>query len=162
LGREKRNFVSVEGQGIEAANNTPNLEPVRLSAIYKESAIDALRAGSRILPKVRQGVLASMPALSFADVVLETEAWRAKRRGQPLRLTPSEFRLLATFMRDPECVLTWQELSAAIWGAAMPEDRLAVASHVKNLRRKLEAHGPRLIHNVWGVGFILRLPEEGQ
>ncbi len=96
--------------------------------------------------------------LTFADVVLDRNAWTATRGEKPLHLTATEFRLLEHFMRLPERVLSREEILTAVW-----EEEWAGAQsnlidvHVAKLRQKLEAAGrPRLIQTVRAVGYMLR------
>lgn len=96
--------------------------------------------------------------LSYADVSLSTTRWTVTRSGRLVSLTPTEFRLLRVLLERPEQVLTWSEIAELVWQEDWPGARRTVDAHVGNLRRKLEVHGPRLIHNVRGVGYVLYAP----
>jgi DNA-binding response OmpR family regulator len=93
--------------------------------------------------------------LVLGDLALDTERLTVTRDGTRIDLTPTEFRLLETLVRQPGRVFTRQQLLDAIRGeAGEPFDR-AVDAHVKNLRRKLEIdpHDPRYVLTVYGVGY---------
>ena len=77
--------------------------------------------------------------------------------GQPVDVTATEFALLAALARQPGRVYTRSQLLDAIHGTAFESYERAIDAHVKNLRRKLEpeAHRPRLLLTVHGVGYRL-------
>ena len=88
------------------------------------------------------------------DVELDTSALTATIAGQPIDLTPTEFQLLATMVRQPGRILPGSNLQA-IHGVAFDANDRSVDSHVKNLRRKIEpdSRQPRYIQTVYGVGY---------
>ena len=97
-------------------------------------------------------------------LVLDEAAHSAALDGRPLRLTPNEFRLLLTLARHAGQTLSREQLLDELHGpdaADLPGFDRSVDSHVKNLRRKLEAAGgdPGLIETVYAVGYRLT---EGQ
>jgi two-component system response regulator MprA len=92
--------------------------------------------------------------LHYAGLRLAAGSFRARRDGRPINLTRQESQLLEVFMRRPEQVVTHKELAVQVWGRLSPN---VVQVYVMYLRRKLEAGGePRLLHNVRGVGYMLR------
>jgi DNA-binding response OmpR family regulator len=76
-------------------------------------------------------------------------------RGEPVRLTFSEFELLARVMAEPGRLLNRQELLRAIWGDSAYRDPRAIDVHIRHLREKLEEKPdePRLILTVRGAGY---------
>ncbi|MBI4200586.1 MAG: response regulator transcription factor [Chloroflexi bacterium] len=81
---------------------------------------------------------------------------RAVRVGAtPVRLTPTEFRLLVLLLRQPGRTFTRQEIMDRVFGEDFDGFDRTVDAHVSNLRRKLEAdpQRPRYIHAVYGVGY---------
>lgn len=93
---------------------------------------------------------APVPALQ-----VDARAWRATWQGQPLDLTPIEFRLLHTLTTQPGRVYPRAQLLEMLHGDAHAATERAVDSHVKNLRRKLDQAGAggERIHSVYGVGY---------
>jgi len=88
---------------------------------------------------------------------VDADARRILVHGKPLDLTPSEYGILAALARRPGQVFSRARLlDLAREGNANPEanDR-AIDSHVKNLRRKLEAAlpGVEAIHSIYGLGY---------
>jgi DNA-binding response OmpR family regulator len=75
--------------------------------------------------------------------------------GKPIKLTPNEFKLLQLLARHAGQTLTREQLLEDIHGAASSIDR-SVDSHIKNLRKKLEAaSGKSMIETVYGIGYRL-------
>jgi len=94
--------------------------------------------------------------LTRGDVTLDFEAQRATRGGKRLDLTAKEFALLALFLRHPDAALSRARIYEQVWDEEYDGLSNTLAVHVGELRRKLEAHGPRLVHTVRGVGYALR------
>jgi two-component system response regulator PrrA len=77
--------------------------------------------------------------------------------GKQLELTAREFDLLEVLARHPGIVLSRGQLLEQVWGYTFEVDGNVVDQFVSYLRRKIEAAGgPKLIHTVRGVGFVLR------
>jgi two-component system OmpR family response regulator len=96
--------------------------------------------------------------LRFADVELDDETREVHRAGAALELTDTEYRLLRYLMSNPRRVLTRAQILDQVWEYDFAGDARVLETYVSYLRKKLEAHGPRLIHTVRGVGYALRLP----
>jgi two-component system copper resistance phosphate regulon response regulator CusR len=100
---------------------------------------------------------------TIADLILDLEARRVSRAGQPVELTPREFDLLVYLLRQSGQIVTREMLARDVWREAnrlTPLDNV-IDVHVAHLRRKVdEGHCVKLIHTVRGVGFVLR--EEAQ
>jgi two-component system, OmpR family, response regulator MprA len=91
------------------------------------------------------------------------DGFRAARDGgEPPRfveLTRTEYQLLELFLRNPRQVLTHSVIYERVWGYDFGPSSNALRVYVGYLRRKLEQAGARpLIHNVRGVGYVLREP----
>src|SRR5438132_872965 len=91
---------------------------------------------------------------SIGDLVIDEEATLATRAGQPLDLTATEFRLLLYLAQQRGRTLSKLVLLTQVWGYDAYDPNL-VEVHVSAVRRKLEAHGPRLIHTVRRMGYRL-------
>jgi DNA-binding response OmpR family regulator len=93
--------------------------------------------------------------LRVADVELDVARMRVAVAGRPVEVTPTEFELLATLMREPGRVFTRGQLLGAIHGVAFESYERAIDAHVKNLRKKIEpaAGRPRYLLTVRGVGY---------
>ena len=77
--------------------------------------------------------------------------------GRTIRLTPSEFRLLAFLAQEPERVYTRREIMQHLWDSTYVGDQRACDIHVSNLRRKIEETPgrPQRLVTVRGVGYKL-------
>jgi DNA-binding response OmpR family regulator len=93
--------------------------------------------------------------LRAADVEVDLPRMRVAVAGRPVELTPTEFELLATLVREPGRVFTRGQLLEALHGVAFESYERAVDAHVKNIRRKIEPEPghPRYLLTVHGVGY---------
>ena len=104
----------------------------------------------------RSGARASGPeSLHIGALTLDLSAREVRLDGRPVDVTPTEFALLTVLAREPERAFTRPELIAAVWGTNWVGDEHLVDVHVRNLRRRLrdDAHAPRFIRTVRGVGY---------
>ena len=96
--------------------------------------------------------------LGYADLTLDITSHSATRAGASLVLTKIEFSLLELLVRNAEQVLSYDMITDRVWGYGEAPASNALQVFVALLRRKLEADGlPRLVHNVRGVGYVLRV-----
>lgn len=93
--------------------------------------------------------------LRVGDVMLDEAAHEVTRGGAEVELTKKEFELLAAFLARPDQVMSKLQLLASVWRFDGFDPNL-VEVHVCTLRRKLEEHGPRMLHTLRGIGYILR------
>jgi two-component system, OmpR family, response regulator MprA len=95
--------------------------------------------------------------LEFADVRLDHHAHEVHRGDRPIELTRTEFLLLDLFLRNPRLVLERGTIFERVWGYDFGPSSNSLEVYVGYLRRKLEQEGgPRLIHTVRGVGYVMR------
>jgi two-component system OmpR family response regulator len=107
----------------------------------------------------RAGVAdADSARLVFEDVELDEDAHEVTRAGRHVALTATEYRLLRYLMLNPRRALTRRQLLEHVWDYDFGGDARVLETYVSYLRRKLDAHGPPLIHTVRGVGYALRSP----
>jgi two-component system copper resistance phosphate regulon response regulator CusR len=92
--------------------------------------------------------------LEYQDVAIDLKTQRVERAGRPLDLTAKEKALLLFFLRHPGEVLSRTRIYEHVWQEAFDGLSNTLEVHVMELRRKLEAHGPRLIHTVRGRGYV--------
>lgn len=76
-------------------------------------------------------------------------------RGEEVRLTPTEFKLLALFVQHPREALTFQQLLENVWGFEYTREHHYPRIYVSHLRRKIEpdAQNPTYIQSEYGVGY---------
>ena len=99
--------------------------------------------------------------LRVGDWVIDLAGRRVHVRGRAVRLTPTEFRLLAVLARQAGRVVPHAELLRRVWGPAYGGESDYLYVHVRRLREKLEADPGRPAYLVTapGVGYALRAPE---
>ena len=78
------------------------------------------------------------------------------RGGELIELTATEYRLLRYLMANPRRVMTRAQLLDHVWDYDFGGDGRVLETYISYLRKKLDAHGPPLIHTVRGVGYALR------
>ena len=88
--------------------------------------------------------------LTYRDLTLDLDAYGAERDGRDLELTNREFECLRELIQNQGRVMTYQMLVQRIWNYDYLGDERVIYSHIKNLRRKLQAD---YIHTVRGVGY---------
>ena len=100
--------------------------------------------------------LGSLPStVQVGNLVIDEQAGVVVRAGRPIPLTATEFRLLAFLASRRGQVMSPPQILSQVWGYEDYADNL-VQVHVSALRRKLEEHGPRLLHTERGLGYVLR------
>ena len=80
----------------------------------------------------------SEPILRFADLVIDLDAQRVTRAGEPVRLTPTEFALLREFALNPGHLLSHASLLRRVWGPGYATETEYTRVYVRRLRSKLE------------------------
>jgi two-component system OmpR family response regulator len=96
--------------------------------------------------------------LRFADVELDVDAHQCQRGGVTIDLTATEFSLLEFFLQNPGRVLSKAQILDHVWHYDFGGDSNICETYVSYLRKKLNAHGPALLHTVRLVGYVLRDP----
>ncbi len=120
--------------------------------LSKPFAFDELLARIRALLRRRD----RMPDLmvSQGDVSIDLATHRVRRAGRALDLTAKELALLTFFLRHPGQVLSRTRIYDHVWDENFDGLSNTLEVHVMELRRKLEAHGPRVIHTLRGRGYL--------
>lgn len=108
---------------------------------------------ARVNALLRRSQRASVAGAS--PFTIDENGYRASLNGSPLDLTPVEFRLLKAFLNAPGRVFARDHLLNHLHDDQRAVTDRAVDSHIKNLRRKLDAITPGRdwIHSIYGVGY---------
>jgi DNA-binding response OmpR family regulator len=93
--------------------------------------------------------------LQIGDLVVDADSAVVLRGDVAVELTATELRLLRYLAAQRGRVVGKTQILTAVWGYEDYDPNL-VEVHVSALRRKLEEHGPRLLHTVRGLGYVLR------
>lgn len=92
--------------------------------------------------------------LEYRDLAIDLVTQRAERAGHLLDLTSKEQALLLFFLRHPGEVLSRTRIYEHVWQESFDGLSNTLEVHVMELRRKMEAHGPRVIHTVRSRGYL--------
>jgi two-component system response regulator MprA len=141
-----RDAVSDRVQGLEIGADDYLVKP-----FAPEELVARVKALLRRSQEERQEVL------RYADVELDTGTRVAHRGAREIELSPTEYELLALFLRRPRQVLTRDIILDRVWGMDFEGSSNVMEVYIGYLRAKLEAEGePRLIHTVRGVGYVFK------
>ncbi len=120
--------------------------------LVKPFAMQELVVRCKALAKRRSG---QVQKLKFADLVLNLENKEASRGGEPIKLTPTAWKLLETLLRAYPRVLSRDELEQAVWGDERPDSN-SFKVHLHNLRKAVDGNFPKpIIKTITGYGFTL-------
>jgi len=135
-------------QGLEAGADDYVTKPFGLAELRSRIRAVLRRAHGRVV----EG------NLTVGNVGLDRELRRVTVDGEPVKLTFSEFELLACLMARPGHAFNRQELLRSIWGDSAYRDPRAIDVHIRHLREKLEEkpEQPTLILTVPGRGYRVR------
>lgn len=116
---------------------------------------------AELLARIRTQLRRVRPAatgktLQFDDIKMDTEEHRVFRKDKPIKLGPTEFRLLSTFMERPGRVWSREQLLDRVWGRDIYVDTRTVDVHIGRLRKALCADGgDDPLRTVRGSGYAL-------
>lgn len=158
---------------LKTAADTRHIGIIMLSARAEEvDRVRGLETGAddyvikpysvvELMARVRAALRRVRPAtmglvLEFEDIRLDTETHRVYRSEKVLKLGPTEFRLLSTFMEKPGRVWGRDQLLDRVWGRDIYVDTRTVDVHIGRLRKALCQHGgDDPLRTVRGAGYAL-------
>jgi len=158
---------------LKTRTATRNVPVIMLSARSEEvDRVRGLETGAddyvvkpysviELMARVRAQLRRTRPAtvgqrLHYDDIVLDAETHKVFRADQPLKLGPTEFRLLSTFMEKPGRVWSREQLLNRVWGRDIYVDTRTVDVHIGRLRKVLVQHGGSdPLRTVRGAGYAL-------
>jgi len=160
--REKRNIVPIimltaldteadAVQGLEAGADDYVTKPFGLAELRSRIRAVLRRSGPRAM---------GHEILKLGPVTLDRGHREVNVDGEQVKLTFSEFELLAQLMSEPGRLFNRQELLRAIWGDSAYRDPRAIDVHIRHLREKIEEQpeDPKLILTVRGAGYRFQEP----
>jgi two-component system phosphate regulon response regulator PhoB len=139
----------------EEVDRVRGLETGADDYVVKPYAVSELLARVRTqLRRVRPSTVGQV--LVYEDIELDAETHRVTRGGRPLKLGPTEFRLLATLMEKPGRVWSREQLLDRVWGRDIYVDTRTVDVHIGRLRKALmQQGGSDPLRTVRGAGYAL-------
>ncbi|MBL8775148.1 MAG: response regulator transcription factor [Acidimicrobiales bacterium] len=166
-----RRLRQVEGAGtripiifLTARDTTADkVEGLRLGSddyVTKPFSIEELVERVKAVLRRTSGVRAGGTKLTYADLELDEETRDVWRGGQPVDLTPTEYKLLHYLLSNPRRVLTRNQILEHVWDYTFEGNASVLETYISYLRQKVDHVDPPLIHTVRGVGYSLRLPRD--
>lgn len=139
----------------EEADRVRGLETGADDYVVKPYSVNELMARVRTqLRRVRPSTVGEK--LEFDGISLDAETHRVTREGNEIKLGPTEFRLMATFLEKPGRVWTREQLLDRVWGRDIYVDTRTVDVHIGRLRKALCRDGQDdPIRTVRGAGYAL-------
>ena len=139
-------------QGLEAGADDYVTKPFGLAELRSRIRAVLRRAAGRVLD---DGSL-----ITVGPISLDRRRRAVTVRGEAVKLTFSEFELLACLLSAPGRLFNRQELLRSIWGDSAYRDPRAIDVHIRHLREKLEERpeDPELILTVRGAGYRFQGP----
>jgi two-component system KDP operon response regulator KdpE len=170
-------LVLPDGEGVEVARRLrewSQMPILVLSAVGEEDEkVRALEAGAddyvtkpfaprelvaRLQAALRRATPAQGEPVVRADgLEIDLAARVVRRDGEEVHLTPIEFSLLTTLVRNRGRLMTHRALLVDVWGPAYADDTPTLRTHVANLRRKIDSDARRSIRTDPGVGYRFAL-----
>lgn len=107
-----------------------------------------------VMRRTRGQAAALRPQIAAGPLTLDSKSYRANLRGEPLPLTPTEYRLLAFLVQNLGRVVTHDQLLTFVWGPGYEGEHHMLHVTMSRLRRKLaKLSGGRIIRTLPGVGY---------
>jgi len=94
--------------------------------------------------------------VTFADLEMDDDAHTVRRAGEPIDLSPTEYKLLRFLLGNAGRVLSRAQILDHVWEYDFGGNTSVVDTYISYLRKKVDRFGPPLIHTVRGVGYSLR------
>ena len=96
--------------------------------------------------------------LRIRDVVLDLDQKRMIVRGEPVRLTATEFKIMHLLMSNPGRVFSAEEIYQRVWNSDAYAVENTVMVHISRIREKLELNPrkPEYLQVVWGIGYVFK------
>ena len=132
---------------------------------YLTKPFDHLELLARLRALLRRGnnsTASPDPDLALGDLSLDFATHEVRVRGEPVRLTTAEFRLLEALVRQAGVVVPRAALLRHLWGEEYAGEADSLKVFVRRLRQKLgdDSARPRYIQTEWGVGYRFIAPRD--
>ena len=123
--------------------------------LTKPFSFDELRAVVKVMARKYTGNKTN--EYTVGDLVVDTDSRTVTRGGEPVDLTSKEFALLEYMIRNKGVVLSREMIENNLWNYDYEGGTNVVDVYIGYLRRKIDkGHDLKLIHTVWGTGWVLR------
>lgn len=134
--------------GFEGGGDDYVVKPFGLEELTLR--IDAVLRRTRIPNQVERSVL------RCGDLGVDEAARRVHQGDREVKVTPTEFRVLAALLASPGAVLSKSQILERAWGYDFDGDERIVETYVSAIRQKLDPNGSAQLHTVRGFGYTIR------
>lgn len=102
----------------------------------------------------------SKDQIQVGQIILDTAKKALIVRGDPIRVTPTEYKILTILMSNPGRVYSAEELYERVWNCDAYAVENTVMVHISRIREKLELNPkkPEYLKVVWGIGYVFEAP----
>ena len=126
--------------------------------LVKPFSFDELMARIRVVTRKHSGSTTNL--FTMGDLTVDTGAHTVRRGEKNINLSTKEFALLEYMIRNKGVVLSRESIENNLWNYDYSGGSNVVDVYISYLRRKIDSGWPKkLIHTVWGVGWVLREEE---
>jgi two-component system OmpR family response regulator len=144
-----RHTTADKVRGLTAGSDDYIVKPFALEELVTRVQV-ALR---------RSGVGTSSARLQVHDLVVDDDAHRVWRGEREIHLSATEFKLLRCLVANAGRVVSRGQILDHVWEYDFDGESAIIESFISNLRKKVDAEEPKLIHTVRSVGYSVREPE---
>ena len=137
-----RDSINDRVEGLDLGANDYLVKPFRLEEL-----------SARVRSQLRQKQAHNSHALSFADLVLDTQAKSLSQAGKSINLTAKEYQILYKLMQRPEHVVTREQLEEALYAWGDEIESNAIEVFIYQLRKKI---GSQRIKTIRGLGYRMQ------
>ncbi len=124
---------------------------------YVVKPFDLKELMARIRALLRRGNSTLLPVLEWNSLRLNSSTCAVTYQGQPMHLTPKEYRILELFLRNSHQAFSRSEILKHLWSFEEPPGEETVKVHIRSLRQKLKSLGAAdFIETVYGLGYRLK------
>ena len=110
-----------------------------------------------VLKRAQKKDLSEASALSFNNglLTIDGQTYQVRMKGSPVKLTPTEIKILFTLASTPQKVFTREDLVESALGYQFEGYERSIDAHIKHIRQKIgdDSRNPVFIHTIYGVGY---------
>jgi two-component system OmpR family response regulator len=129
--------------------------------VTKPFSLEEVLARIRAVLRRSQGQQAAgkdRARLALGDIELDDDTHEVWKAGEPVSLSPTEFKLLRYLLQNAGRVLSKAQILDHVWHYDFAGEAGVVESYISYLRKKVDTTEPRLLHTLRGVGYVMRVP----
>ncbi len=126
--------------------------------VTKPFSLEEVVARARAVLRRSRAQVPAGTRLAYEDLEMDEDAHQVWRAGEPVDLSPTEFRLLRYLLANAGRVLSKSQILDYVWQYDFGGEATVVETYISYLRKKIDHVDPPLIQTLRGIGYSLRLP----